>query len=86
MNCHVEYERVTELSGLSAKVYDEAAALKDAVSQASSAKDFEENAKAYNELVLPAMGTLRADADQMETLTGVSYWPFPNYADLIYHV
>ncbi|WOC31555.1 MULTISPECIES: glutamine synthetase III family protein [Caproicibacterium] len=86
MNCHVEYERVTALSELSAKVYDETAALQNAVDSAASVADFEANAQAYKELVLPAMETLRADADQMESLTGGSYWPFPTYSDLIYHV
>ena len=41
MNCHMEYERVTELSELSAKVYDESAALQDAVSIASAEDNFE---------------------------------------------
>lgn len=86
MNCHMEYERVTDLSELSAKVYDEAAELKNAVESAASITDFEANARAYKDLVVPAMETLRTDADKMETITGVSYWPFPTYSDLIYHV
>ncbi|MCH4239600.1 MAG: glutamine synthetase III [Oscillospiraceae bacterium] len=86
MNCHMEYERVTELSELSAKVYDESAALQEAVNAASAEDDFVTTAQAYKDSVLSAMETLRTDTDTMETLTGVSYWPFPNYADLIYHV
>ena len=86
MNCHVEYERVTELSELSAAVYDEAAALKETVAAAAAVEDFAAQARAYEASVLPAMQSLRADTDKMETLTGSSYWPIPTYADLIYHV
>ncbi|MCH3972277.1 MAG: glutamine synthetase III [Oscillospiraceae bacterium] len=86
MNCHVEYERVTMLSDLSAKVYDEAYDLQDAVDKAAAISNFEENACAYKDLVLPAMETLRGDADKLETVTGTAYWPFPTYSDLIYHV
>ncbi|ARP50737.1 glutamine synthetase type III [Ruminococcaceae bacterium CPB6] len=86
MNCHVEYDRVTKLSELSASVYDETEELKENVSAAAAITDFEESARAYKETVLPTMDALRTDADKMETLTGASYWPFPTYADLIYHV
>lgn len=86
MNCHVEYDRVTKLSELSASVYDETEELKENVSAAAAITDFEESARAYKETVLPTMDALRTDADKMETLTGASYWPFPTYADLIYHI
>ena len=86
MNCHVEYGRVTELSQLSADVYDEAYALGDAVRSAAAESDVAAQARAYEQRVLPAMEVLRRDVDHMETLTDEAAWPMPTYADLIYHV
>ena len=86
MNCHVEYDRVTELSQLSADVYDEAYALGDAVRSAAAESDVAVQARAYEQRVLPAMEVLRRDVDHMETLTDEAAWPMPTYADLIYHV
>ena len=86
MNCHVEYDRVTELSQLSADVYDEAYALGDAVRSAAAESDVAAQARAYEQRVLPAMEVLRRDVDHMETLTDEAAWPMPTYADLIYHV
>ena len=32
------------------------------------------------------MQELRSVADEMETLVGDKYWPFPTYTDLLYRV
>ena len=40
----------------------------------------------YCKTVIPAMEAARADADQLETLTDQSYWPFPTYSDLLFYV
>ncbi len=36
--------------------------------------------------VLPLMDELRKAADEAETLTERSYWPFPTYGDLLYYI
>ena len=36
--------------------------------------------------VLPLMDELRRSADEAETLTERSYWPFPTYGDLLYYI
>ncbi len=36
--------------------------------------------------VLPIMDELRRAADEAETLTERSYWPFPTYGDLLYYI
>lgn len=43
-------------------------------------------AKAWRELVIPAMDEVRAPADRLETMVGKEYWPFPTYADLLFSV
>ncbi len=39
----------------------------------------------YHDVVIPAMETLRSEADILESLTDKSYWPYPTYSDLLYY-
>jgi glutamine synthetase len=43
-----------------------------------------EHAKAYRDLVVPAMNRLREQADQLETMTDDDYWPLPKYRELLF--
>ena len=36
--------------------------------------------------MFPAMQELRAVADELETLVGEDYWPFPTYGDLLFKI
>ena len=36
--------------------------------------------------ILPSMCSLRAAADEAETLTAKKYWPFPSYGELLFGV
>lgn len=40
----------------------------------------------YKDYVLTAMQELRAVADEIETLVGANYWPYPTYGDLLFGV
>ena len=40
----------------------------------------------YHDVILPAMDAVRAPADQLETLVGKKYWPFPTYSDILFYV
>ena len=40
----------------------------------------------YKDVVIPAMDSLRETADTLEGIVGKSYWPFPTYTDLLYHI
>ena len=42
--------------------------------------------EALAEELIPAMGELRAVADESETQTAAKYWPFPTYGDLLFGV
>ena len=41
-------------------------------------------ARAYADLVLPAMAAARAVADEIEPLLGEDYQPYPSYEDLLF--
>ena len=45
-----------------------------------------EEAAFIRDELIPAMGELRAVADESETQTAAGYWPFPTYGDLLFGV
>ena len=61
-------------------------ALQDAVDAAKALPSESEKAVAFHDNVLPAMDTLRAAADDAETLCGEDYWPLPSYSKMLYYV
>lgn len=42
--------------------------------------------KEYHDKVFAQMQSLRAVADELETIVGAQYWPIPTYADLLFSV
>ncbi len=60
--------------------------LQDAVDVAKALPSESEKAVAFHDNVLPAMDTLRAAADDAETLCGEDYWPLPSYSKMLYYV
>ena len=64
------YDRLDELDGALSRQEG------DALAQAAYGKD----------VLLPAMGELRAVVDQLETITDASVWPYPSYGQLMFQV
>ena len=60
--------------------------LQDAVDAAKALPTEALKAVAFHDNVLPAMDTLRAAADDAETLCGEDYWPLPSYSKMLYYV
>ncbi len=54
--------------------------------EAKNASDAMAVARSYVDSVIPAMAEVRAPADEIETLLGESYKPFPSYEDLLFRV
>ena len=84
--CRVETELIRRLSDLNAKAFVAAEELKSIETKAASIADAKERAECYCNKVLPAMETLRAAIDEMETLTASKYWPVPTYGDMMFRV
>ena len=42
--------------------------------------------RVYCDEVFVAMQSLRAVADELETIVGEEYWPFPTYDELLFNV
>ena len=81
-----ETDMVKRLSALATQTYKNLNALEDAEVKAGDIEDIEELANFYHDVVFAAMGELRAAADEIETLVGEKYWPYPTYGKLLFYV
>ena len=77
---------IERLSGLVDRMFAAADELEEAVSRLDKTTCVIERSEKIRDEVLPAMDALRAPADEAETLTAKTYWPFPTYGDLLFGV
>ena len=75
-----------KVNTLTIALKEKADALSDAVVKAQEITDPLENARYYHDEVFAAMQSLRAVADELETIVGESYWPYPTYDELLFNV
>ena len=61
-------------------------ALEEKLVKLDTLHDLAEEAAFIRDVLIPGMGELRAAADEAETRTAASYWPFPTYGDLLFGV
>ena len=76
------------LSTLNARtdcLYDAIEALRDAIAHRASG-DALVDALYEHDVIIPAMANVREIADDLETVVGKDYWPFPTYSDLLFNV
>ena len=86
-DCSMQESILTKVAALSGSLYKKTEVLNAAV---LATKDHEENieerAQYYKNNIFTGMQELRAVADELETLVGESYWPFPTYGDLLFKI
>lgn len=82
----VELAMCKKVNELTAALSENAYALSDAVVKAQSIKDAEKQARCYHDEVFAEMQSLRAVADELETIVGEEYWPYPTYDELLFNV
>ena len=85
-DCTYEEKSLEKLSALSGAMFVKTDALEEALAKAGGLEDVTEEAMYYKDSVIPAMAALRADADELETITAKKYWPYPSYGDLLFSV
>ena len=81
-----ETDMVKRLQTLANQTYKKLAALEDAEVKTGDIEDVQELATYYHDVVFTAMGELRAVADEIETLVGEKYWPYPTYGKMLFYV
>ena len=82
----LETSLVSKISSLSACLSKKTSELDKVLLDAKDIEDSEKLAKFYHDTVLSQMNEVRAIADELETIVGKGYWPFPTYTDLLFSV
>jgi glutamine synthetase len=82
-SCKAEQALVERLSAACDSLYEKTQDLNAKL--AAIPKQTEEAASYMSNTILPAMASLRLDADLLEQLTDKSYWPYPTYSDLLFY-
>ena len=83
--CRMETALAGTVSTLCDELMDRTLALKTALQSEPNAPQ-EELVRYYHDVVFNAMSRVREVVDQLEQLVDKSYWPFPNYTDLLFSV
>lgn len=81
-----ETEILTKLDALADSLAAKKAELEQIHNDANNAEDAMAVAKFYACKVIPKMAEARAVADEIETMLGETYKPYPSYEDLLYRV
>ena len=81
-----EIDMATALAKLVRNARERVAELQSALDKAHSLGINLDGGRCYRDEVLPAMTALREVCDEMELNTAKSYWPFPNYGDILFSV
>ncbi|MDA3850525.1 MAG: glutamine synthetase III [Spirochaetaceae bacterium] len=71
---------------LSDDFYDATEALEQILKQAASIEDTHHQARAYRDLVIPAMAKLRDLGDDLEKIMPKDCWPFPGYQEMLFYL
>ncbi|SEA65684.1 glutamine synthetase [Eubacterium aggregans] len=81
-----EETQLSTISKLYSSMIKKIDTLDRVVVEAQDVDDALAQAKFYLEKVIAAMESLRATADELETMVGEKYWPYPIYEDLLFYV
>lgn len=84
--CSAETSLIQAVSALCDAAAKKVSALETVLRSTKECGDVTAEANFYTSSVIPAMNELRAVADELETLVGERYWPFPTYGDLLFKI
>ena len=82
----VEIELVNKLSTLVGELNEGIGALEFAVSESHKIDGHYKLMFFIRDEIIPTMNSVRAAADELETLVGEEYWPFPTYDALLFNI
>ena len=82
----VEVELTKKVSVLAAELYESIGALDFAVNESHKIDDHYKLMLFIRDEIIPTMNSVRAAADELETIVGEDYWPFPTYDALLFNV
>ena len=86
-DCTMQERLIQKIAALAGCLYKRTETLSTIVMNTRDHEEnIEERAQYYKNNVFPAMQQLRAVADELETMVGENYWPFPTYGDLLFKI
>lgn len=86
IDCSVELNIIKKISSLNACLLKKLDELDSSLLESKNYTEVKENAEFYKDTVKVKMQEVRAIADELETIVGKEYWPFPSYADLLFSI
>ena len=86
LSFELEKKIITKISDLVEKLYDKTLDLENAINNSQINTDVLSVAKYEKDVVLSAMNETRLIADELESLIGRKYWPYPTYGDMLFGV
>ena len=86
LSCGYEKKLLHRLTSLVDTMDGRVDALEEQLVRLDTLRSAGEEAAFIRDELIPAMGELRAVADESETQTAAGYWPFPTYGDLLFGV
>ncbi len=85
VECGFETDMIRKLTGLSTNMYKKMLSLEELIDTVPFGEG-QETADYYKDTIIPAMDKLRKVADEIETLVGEKYWPYPTYGRMLFAV
>ncbi len=86
LNVIYESEMLKKISSLTAKAYQSATALQNALDELKKIENVTTRSLYCKDAILKEMDSLRIAADSLEELVSADYWPIPTYGDLLFGV
>ena len=86
LECSYESGLITRLSALTDRMAERTQALENAVAELKGISDVPRQSAFIRDTIIPRMTVLREAADEAETLTAATFWPFPTYGELLFGV
>ena len=85
VECGFEVDMIKRLTSLSTDMYKKMQRLEKLTSECGGSST-QQDADRFRDVIIPAMSELRAVADEIETLVGEKYWPYPTYGRMLFAV
>ena len=87
LDCFMETNLLKKISSLARSLYERLDVLEKAIEEYSNiADDVMEKATYSKNVFVKDMEELREVIDQLETIIGKEYWPYPTYSEMLYSV
>ena len=84
VECGFEVDMIKRLTSLSTEMYHKMQSLEELSENLRD--NGQQTANYCRDVIIPAMSALRRVADEIETLVGEKYWPYPTYGRMLFAV